>query len=345
MAVTLQQIAELAGVSRGTVDRALNNRGRIKPEVAEKIRKIAKDLGYQPSRAGRALSIAKKNLKIGVIIQRVDTPFMQSVLEGIKAAQREAESLGVSLEIHEIKKVNASEVIDIMRKMHEDQVNGIALSPTNDGYLAHTINKFVDEYDIPVLTFNSDLEGCDRFCFVGQNAVKSGQTAAGLMGEILDGKGEVLLISTYEENTTLEKRAAGFIEELQIAYPNIKILGMRYAYDDDWVAQKIIEESLESCPGMNGIYITAGTGIKGVCDALKKARQSRAVNIKVIANDLLEKNIAYLKDGSIKFLIGDDPYAQGYKSVMILFQKLLDGKNPDTPLQYTDITIKNRYNI
>ena len=52
MAVTLKQIAELAGVSRGTVDRALYNRGRVKPEVADRIRKIADDLGYQPNRAG-----------------------------------------------------------------------------------------------------------------------------------------------------------------------------------------------------------------------------------------------------------------------------------------------------
>ncbi len=45
MAVTLQQIAEAAGVSRGTVDRALNNRGRIRPEVEEKIKKIAREMG------------------------------------------------------------------------------------------------------------------------------------------------------------------------------------------------------------------------------------------------------------------------------------------------------------
>lgn len=57
MAVTLKQIAELAGVSRGTVDRALYNRGRVKPEVAERIRKIADDLGYQPNRAGKALAM------------------------------------------------------------------------------------------------------------------------------------------------------------------------------------------------------------------------------------------------------------------------------------------------
>ena len=54
MAVTMQQIADLAGVSRGTVDRALNNRGRIRPEVAEKIKMIAKELGYQPNIAAKA---------------------------------------------------------------------------------------------------------------------------------------------------------------------------------------------------------------------------------------------------------------------------------------------------
>ena len=55
MAVTAQQIAELAGVSRGTVDRALHNRGRVNPEVAAKIHKIAAELGYKPNLIGQAL--------------------------------------------------------------------------------------------------------------------------------------------------------------------------------------------------------------------------------------------------------------------------------------------------
>jgi len=55
MGVTSQQIAELAGVFRGTVDRALHNRGRGNPEVAAHIRKIAEDLGYQPNSIRQAL--------------------------------------------------------------------------------------------------------------------------------------------------------------------------------------------------------------------------------------------------------------------------------------------------
>ena len=45
MAVTIQQIAEKAGVSRGTVDRALNNRGRINPEVVEMVKRTAEEMG------------------------------------------------------------------------------------------------------------------------------------------------------------------------------------------------------------------------------------------------------------------------------------------------------------
>lgn len=262
MAITLQQIADLAGVSRGTVDRALNNRGRIKPEVEQRIKKIAKDVGYKPSRAGRALAMAKKNIKIGVILQLAQTPFMKDVLIGLKAAKLEAESFGASVKIHKINGVNPTEVIQIMEKMKSEKFNGIALSPSQDNLLIKLIDKFSQEYNIPIITFNSDLENTARLCFIGQNAVKSGQTAAGLMGEITNGQGQIIIISGHEENPSLQQRADGFNREISISYPQINNLGIRYAYDDDWVAEKITDEILDKYPNLKGIYIT-GSGVLG----------------------------------------------------------------------------------
>lgn len=49
MAITLNQIAEICGVSRGTVDRALHNKGNVRPAVAERIKAVANEYGYIPT--------------------------------------------------------------------------------------------------------------------------------------------------------------------------------------------------------------------------------------------------------------------------------------------------------
>ena len=69
MGITSQKIAELAGVSRGTVDRALNHRGGVKPQVQRRIEELARQHGYSPNRAGKALVTrdGNKNVLLGAI--------------------------------------------------------------------------------------------------------------------------------------------------------------------------------------------------------------------------------------------------------------------------------------
>lgn len=342
MAVTLQQIAEQAGVSRGTVDRALNDRGRINPEMAQKIKNIAKEMGYQPNKAGRAMSIAKKGLKIGVIVQSTETPFIQEVLSGIERAKNEVESLGGTVKIYQIHGLDAGRVIGAMEELQAEQFNAIALMPSDDQLLRQTINIFVEDYNIPVVTFNADLEDTQRICFVGQDAWKSGKAAAGLMGEIIGEEGKVCVISGNENNRALNDRIAGFKDEMKNNFPAIEIIGTRHTYDDNWVAERIMDEIIEQHPDVKGVYI-AGHGEKGICECLEKRNMSRS--IKVVANDLLSENIPYLESGCINFLIGQDPQTQGFEPTMILYRLLLEGIEPEKKYQYSDLVIKTKYNI
>lgn len=342
MSVTLQQIAEAAGVSRGTVDRALKDRGRVKPEVAEKIKKIAQEMGYQPSRAGRALAMAKRNIKIGVILQSAQTPFMKMVLKGILSAKQEVEGFGGTVEVFQIPGVDAGRVMEIMEELHVQEYSGIALVPSEDSMLKKIINVFTEEYEIPVVTLNSDVEDTKRICYVGQNGIQSGKTAAGLMGEIIGGKGQVAVISGHISNPSLNNRARGFQSELCREFPDVELIGARYSYDDDWVAAKIVEELLEQYPELAGIYIT-GPGVKGICETLKE--KGRQKEVKVIGNDFLEENKEWMREGVINFLIGQNSYVQGYEPVMILFRLLLDHEFPKEERQYTEIVIKNKYNL
>ena len=65
---TIKQIANLAGVSRGTVDRVLNNRGTVNPETAAKVREIAALLNYTPNKLAKTLAVKNRNIKFGYVL-------------------------------------------------------------------------------------------------------------------------------------------------------------------------------------------------------------------------------------------------------------------------------------
>ena len=188
------------------------------------------------------------------------------------------------------------------------------------------IDQYQEEYGIPIVTFNADLEDTKRLCFVGQDTFQAGRTAAGLMWEMTGGNGQVAIISGQVANPGLISRQKGFTTEIKESFPGIEI----------------VEEFLELYPELTGIYIT-GHGVKGVCQTLQKLGKDKTMH--VIANDFLEENLKWLKEGTINFLIGQDAAVQGHSPVIILFQLLFDSKAPEKEYQYTDIVIRTKYNM
>ncbi|MCL2864069.1 MAG: LacI family DNA-binding transcriptional regulator [Lachnospiraceae bacterium] len=342
MAVTLQQIADKAGVSRRTVDRALNNKGHVNLELAEKIIEISKELGYMPNKAGRAMAMAKRNLKIGVIVQAVETPFIQDVVAGIEDAKLKVESLGGTVDIFQTPGINANTTIEIMETLKRKGYHAIALMPSESKELALAMRCFVKEYKIPIVTFNSDLENTGRLCFIGQNGIRSGRTTARLMGDIIGNQGKVLVVSGESTNNSLNTRVEGFEAEIKKNHPNVILLEPQYANDQNELSREITEKILDGHPDIRGIYIV-GYGGKGVCDCLIARKIEK--KIKVIAHDLIEENIRYLEKDCIDYLIGQDPFVQGYEPTMLLYRLLFESVSPKSPYRYTDILIKTKYNI
>ena len=73
----------------------------------------------------------------------------------------------------------------------------------------------VTKKKVPVVTFNSDIVGTKRCCFVGMDNQKSGQTAAGLMNMLTGGVGKILIITGFFSNSVNNARVDGFIEEIK----------------------------------------------------------------------------------------------------------------------------------
>lgn len=347
MAGTIQQIAELAGVSRGTVDRALNNRGRIKPEVAARIEQIAEDIGYVPKqqrRVGAAVKIedGEGSKKIGVITQLSQSSFMIEVNRGIEEAKKMMENLGIEVLVRESTSVDEEEQLQFIEELDTEGIDALALMPVEGNNIRIRLNRLINEKEIPVVTFNTDIVGTKRNCFVGLDNWKSGQTAAGLMGMMMQGRGKVLGITGYFSNSAGSRRMDGFLEEMKNSFPNMELVGVQSSFDHTDEVEKIIINAMTAFPDLEGIFMASGgqAGVKKAFDHLKLEKRPH-----VIIYDLTPKNEKALREGTVDFLIDQEGYEQGYRALSILADILRWDKEPDKEYMYTEINIKNKYNL
>ena len=124
---TIKEIAALAGVSRGTVDRVLNDRSAVNPETAEKIRKIAKELDYKPNRAGLVLAAQKKRLKLGCsFCFPPGILFFQDVLAGINEKAEELAGYNCTVITKQIS-FGVEAQLQAVKELLAEEVNGIAI--------------------------------------------------------------------------------------------------------------------------------------------------------------------------------------------------------------------------
>lgn len=343
MAGTIKEIAERAGVSRGTVDRALNNRGRIKPEVAEKILEIAKELDYHSNRKSKKnTQKPDKNIKLGVITQLSEASFMIPVKEGIRDAERELEYLGVELLLKDIESVDEGAQMEAIDELEAKGIDGLAIMPVQSESVRERLNRLMEEKEIPVVTFNSDIVGTKRACFVGLDNKKSGRTAAGLMGMMTRGIGKVLVITGFFTNSVNSLRVEGFVQEIKNSYPEMELLGVQSSFDETKEVQKIIENTMAIAPDLSGVFVASG-GQAGVCLAFEKLNLEKRPY--VIVYDATPKNTKALQEDRYDFLIDQEGYEQGYRPPYLLYNMIQKGQMPGTDHIYTDIKIKNKYNV
>ena len=317
MAVTAQQIAELAGVSRGTVDRALHNRGRVNPEVAARIQRIAEELGYKPNLVGQALVKTKRDFKIGAILQSVETPTMQIVLEGLRRATDELRSSGVELIVRELHGLDEELVLENIEELTSQGIQGLAISPNNTAELRQCINGLYEQ-GIPVITLNSDVPGSKRICFIGMDNYRAGQTAAGLMCQMLPDNSKILPLAGHLNNTAHNNRLNGFLDTLnqQNTY-NLRIMPFQPCFDRNDYAHEITQHALRENPDLVGIYV-ASNGQEGVCQAVEE--EGRKGKVKIIAFDLNEPNMRLLQSDSLNIVLEQHAFQQGYQPPFLLYE-------------------------
>lgn len=335
---TLKEIADLAGVSRGTVDRVLNHRGSVNPKTAEKVMSIVQALNYQPNRAGTALAAQKKKYKIGVVVFGRSNPFFDEVMRGVHDKSDELKSYGITTIIRRVD-FNVRAQLDAIDELVAEGMSGLVLAPYNDQAICDKINE-LNEAHIPVVTVNTDIDGSERMAYVGSDYYRGGSIAAGLFA--LSTSGDISLgIITGSDNVLCHtERIRGLQSTLAESYPRIRVNDILENHDDEIESYTVTKQLLDEHPETGALFFTAA-GIYGGCKAVAES----GLHPRIITFDEVPTTLELIEKGTVLATISQQPYKQGYHSLDILFEYLTSGIFPEDELQYVEHSIIIRENL
>lgn len=337
---TIKEIAALAGVSRGTVDRVLNNRGNVNPDTEEKIREIARALDYKPNKAGLVLAAQKKKIKLGVIIFSTENPFFSDVLVGINKKSEELAEYNCSVIVKQIH-IDTDTQLNAIDELIAAEVNGIALAPCNDDRIRNRINELFEQ-GIPVVTLNTDIENSKRIAYVGSHYKKSGATAAGLLRLMTSDEVYIGILTGSADILCHTERIVGFSDTLKPYSDHMHIVSITETHDDEIESYEKTTRLLKDHPEINALYFAAG-GVYGGCRAVSSLGLEH--KLKIIAYDKADTTEQFLKCEILSAIICQQPRTQGKKPLDLLFAYLTTGELPEKEHYYTAVDIRILENI
>ena len=296
--IRIKDIARLADVSVGTVDRVLHGRTGVSEASRKRVEEILKQLDYQPNMYASALASNKKYLFVCLLPQHKEGDYWTDVEMGMKRAVETFSDFHITLSVVYYDQYEYSSFINAGEEILRKEPDGVLLAPTIPEMTARFTDK-LQEREIPYIFIDSNVDSLNPLAFFGQKSDQSGYFAA-RMAMML---GECPKFRKY----------------MQEHFPDCKIVELNlYAKrpdEDEALMNRFFQENPQITCG-----ITFNSKVYIVGEYLIGHNMK---NFKLIGYDLLRRNVSCLKEGAVDFLIAQQPTAQGYSGVESLCNHLI----------------------
>ncbi|MDO5133185.1 MAG: LacI family DNA-binding transcriptional regulator [Eubacteriales bacterium] len=342
--VTIKMIAEKAGVSRGTVDRVLNNRSYVKADVKERILRIAKEMGYVSQREIHLREREEENkpLRLGVLLPSFGfgPQFHEGVGAGIREAQTELQNANVEILVKMCRTDLPEEAAGLLTELREAGIQGLSVCLPQDPSIEKALREMKED-NIPIVTFNSDLPDSGRILFVGQDILKSGRLAAQMMSRCIRPGEQVLAAVGNMKFDGHRQRFLGFSERMaELGFPSEDLFTVE-TFNDYRTTLSVIGEALENHPALGGIYM-ANLSVTACAEAVRASGMEKKIH--VICHDINDGIRLLLKEGRVDFTIPQDFVRQGREPLIWLTSYVREKELPDAGM-FNDLQILCSENI
>src|SRR6202789_3302511 len=227
----IRQIAELANVSIGTVDRALHGRNGIRESTRRRILEIARQIGYTPNLAARALSSSKAGARIGVCLPREIHFFYDQLWGGVFNEGRRLAQLGVQFEYRPVRALGEDDT-KALRELLKAGVNGIIVTAGNPKGLSPLIDE-AEEKGVRVVCVSTDAPESRRSSIVCVDPWLNGHIAGGLMGTLLPPHSKVAASEGMLTALDHRRKTDGFSDAFPRHCSGGEIIGILEAHEDE----------------------------------------------------------------------------------------------------------------
>ena len=312
------RIADIAQVSRGTVDRALHGRGGINEATRQRILEIARQIGYKPNLAARALSANRATAKIGVCIPREIHFFYDQLWNGVLEEAERVSQSGVEFINRPIQNLGEGDA-KAFRELMASRVDGIIITAGNPKDLKPLIDK-AENKGIRVVCVDTAASESRRSSVVYVEPYLSGCVAGELLGKIVPPGSKVAVVAGMLMAEDHRKKAEGFSETFSKHCLGGQIAAVIEGHEDEEESFQKTLGLLRRIPELAGIYVNTVNCLP-VCRALEAGNLEGKV--KLITTDLFVEMSHYFKKGTIAASIYHQPHRQGQIAVRLMADHLM----------------------
>ena len=338
--ITIKDIAKLAGVSAGTVDRVINKRGNVSIDSEKKVKDVLGQVDFHPNVLARSLS-QKKRYNIAIVIPSFSKgEYWETVSQGMDIALSDYAQYNIFAKKIYFDQYDRNSFRNACESVLNQDFNGVIFAPmfTTETLL---ITSHLENFNIPYIFIDSDIPQSKPLSYFGIDSRISGKIGAISMMNAIGKGANILMIKAAEHSNASNQsilREQGFIDEIGKSIDKTQIISVT-------ISQDIEESNLQ----LDGIF--RDHNIHGVVTFNSKAYlfsdYLKFRNIKpmwVLGFDTIQRNVSALKNGYITLLIGQHPGRQGTESISSMSRFLLENIKPER-LNYKPIDLLIKENI
>ncbi|CAH2715832.1 HTH-type transcriptional repressor PurR [Neobacillus rhizosphaerae] len=274
--------------------------------------------------------IEKYNYHFMLVPEELDNEYWRLVEKGARAA---AKDYHIMLEYVGPKQANIEDHLKTIEMSAASKVDGIMTQGLSDEQFTPLINRVVEK-GIPVITVDTDAANSKRIAYIGTDNYYSGFLAGKAL--IADTKGQAnvaIITGSFIKNHQIQ-RVKGFRDAV-MAEKGIQIVDVEESEISRVKAAEKAYKILQDHPEVNAFFGTSaldGIGIAQVVEKYKKQDQ-----VYIVGFDTLPETINYMRKGTIKATVVQEPFEMGYKAVKMMIDLIEGQKVP--PIVHTDTRI------